>query len=153
MSASDAPAYIDSSVPLAVLLGQAHAAEAAALWDGHVRRASSLLLVAECRTVLRRAARAAGGALPDGWLRQREQQLGSWLDGVALHAVDRSIVDRLGAEPALGGRRTLDALHLATALKLRDLVGPTLVLCTFDHGLAAAARSLAFLVRGVPETP
>lgn len=148
---SEAPAYVDSSVPLAILLGQAHAAVAAALWDGHPRRVASIVLEAECRTVLRRAARAVGGESRETWLRDRERSLESWLDGLALLDVDRTVVDRLGAEPALGTCRTLDALHLASALLLRERLGPGLVICTFDRALAAAARAAGFVVRGAPE--
>jgi predicted nucleic acid-binding protein len=152
MNASDLPAYVDSSLPLAVLLGQAHASLAAALWDAHPRRVSSLLLEAECRTVLRRAARSAPGRLPDGWLVDRERLLDSWLLGIHLRTIDRAVAERLAAEPGLGACRTLDAVHLATALLLRDHLGSGLVLCTFDLEQAAAARELGFVVRGAPES-
>jgi predicted nucleic acid-binding protein len=144
---------VDSSVPLAVLRGQTHAPAAAALWDGHPRRVSSSLLELESRTVLRRAERASGPSGPRGWLGERERMLSSWLDSVALRIVDRAVTNRLAAEPLHGTGRTLDAVHLATALLLRDHLGPDLVVCTFDGGMAAAARALGFVVRGAPEPP
>ena len=73
---SDAPVYLDGSVLLAVLPGQRAAAAAAArLFDEYPRRGASVLLEAECRTVLRRAARAAAASLPPGWLVERERDL------------------------------------------------------------------------------
>ena len=60
-------------------------------------------------------------------------------------------MDRLGAEPALGACRTLDALHRATALTLRDHLGPALLLGRFDRELATVGRGLGFVVRGAPE--
>ncbi len=142
---SDVPAYMDSSVVLAVLLGQPEAAVAAAWWDEHPRRVSSVLLEAECRTVLRRAAKS-GARLPRGWLARQERTLAEWLDAVTLRIVDRGIVERLAIESALGGCRTLDALHLATALELRDHLGPGFVLCTLDAEQASLAAALGLQV-------
>ncbi|GMV42732.1 MAG: hypothetical protein AMXMBFR64_44480 [Myxococcales bacterium] len=150
MTASD-PAFIDSSVVLSILLGQPQAREAAALWDAHPRRAASILLEAECRTVLRRTARARATVLPPDWRPSSERLLEEWLESVSLHAVTPKVVARLGAEHVLGGCRTLDALHLSTALLLRDRVGADLVLITFDRDMAEMARSLGFVVRGVPD--
>jgi predicted nucleic acid-binding protein len=141
----DVAAYIDSSVILAALLGQPEASTAAAWWDAHPRRVSSVLLEAECRTVLRRAARS-GARLPRGWLARQEATLAEWLDAVTLRIVDRSVIERLAIESALCGCRTLDALHLATALELRDHVGPELVLCTLDAEQAALAATLGLRV-------
>jgi predicted nucleic acid-binding protein len=44
--------------------------------------------------------------------------------------------------------RTLDALHLATALAARDRLGTPFILLTHDLQMAAAARSLGFTVQG-----
>lgn len=142
---ADVAAYVDSSVVLAALLGQPEAAIATAWWDEHPRRVSSVLLEAECRTVLRRAAKS-GAKLPRGWLARQETTLAEWLDAVTLRIVDRSIVERLAIESALGGCRTLDALHLATALELRDQLGPELVLCTLDAEQASLAATLGLRV-------
>lgn len=143
MTASE-PAYVDSSLLLEVLLGQPRAAEAARLWSAHERRVSSVLLEAECRTVLRRLDR--GGALTSS-LREAEQDLAEALDQVTLHNVDRSVVDRLGVLPELAACRTLDALHLATAALWRDRLGGIQVL-TLDRAMAESARALGFCVAG-----
>lgn len=43
---------------------------------------------------------------------------------------------------------TLDALHLSTAMELRELAGLDLIFLTHDAELATAARSVNFLVEG-----
>ena len=115
------------------------------MWDEHPRRVSSILLEAECRTVLRRAV-MSGVKLPRGWLARQEATLSQWLDAVTLRIVDQGIVERLALEPTLGACRTLDALHLATALELKDQIGPDLTLCTLDADQATTARSLGMRV-------
>ncbi len=145
MIVSDIPAYFDSSVLLSVLLQQPRAGQGAALWQRHRRRVSSVLMEAESRTVLRRAARA--GVLTSS-LREAEQDLDSALRQIAMHAVDRAVLDALARLPELGACRTLDALHLATAATLRDHIGHHLLIVTFDLEMAEVARNLGFAVAG-----
>ncbi len=67
-----------------------------------------------------------------------------WLEGVALLPLDDSILDQAGSlgPPLL---RTLDAIHLATALSIREDIG---VLFTYDDRLAEAARQHGLTVAG-----
>lgn len=59
----------------------------------------------------------------------------AWLEGIALLALDDPVLDDATSlePPAL---RSLDALHLATALSIRDDLG---AFFTFDKRLAEAA--------------
>jgi uncharacterized protein len=61
----------------------------------------------------------------------------AWLEGVALLAIDDPLLAEAASlePPAL---RSLDAIHLATALSVRDEIG---VLFTYDDRLAEAAES------------
>lgn len=65
----------------------------------------------------------------------------AWLEGLALLPLDDAILDR-AAELKPSGLRSLDALHLATALSVRGDVG---VLLTYDDRLGDAAAE-----RGLP---
>lgn len=59
----------------------------------------------------------------------------AWLEGVALLPLDDAVLDEATSlQPA--GLRSLDALHLATALSVRDEIG---VFITYDERLEAAA--------------
>lgn len=59
----------------------------------------------------------------------------AWLEGVALLAMDDPVLDEAASlEPH--ALRSLDALHLATALSIRDDLG---AFFTFDKRLAQAA--------------
>lgn len=90
-------------------------------WDGYV---SSALLAVEA---IRACARYGGGHATNAR---------SWLEGVSLLPLDEAVLDEASAlEPA--GLRSLDALHLATALSVREEIG---VLVTYDLRLAKAAE-------------
>ncbi len=66
----------------------------------------------------------------------------SWLEGVSLLPLDDALLDQ-AATLAPATTRSLDALHLATALSVRDEIG---VLFTYDDRLGAAAELLGIPV-------
>jgi uncharacterized protein len=59
----------------------------------------------------------------------------SFLEGLALLPLDDAVLDE-AASLGPAGLRSLDALHLATALSVRDEIG---VFITYDERLASAA--------------
>jgi predicted nucleic acid-binding protein len=96
-------------------------------WDGYV--SSALLAVEAIRACARYDKRHATDAR-------------SFLEGVALLPLDEAVLDeaaRLGPVRL----RSLDALHLATALSVRDEIG---VFVSYDERLADAARELGLRV-------
>jgi uncharacterized protein len=96
--------------------------EELARWDGYV--SSTLLAVESVRACARYGPERAADA--------RE-----WLLGVALFPLDDTVMSTATAlDPA--PLRSLDALHLATALTIRDDVGAFVV---YDERLAEAAAS------------
>ena len=89
-------------------------------WDGYV--SSALLAVESIRACGRYGESHADDAR-------------AFLEGLALLPLDDTVLDEAARlEPA--GLRSLDALHLATALSIRDEIG---VLVTYDQRLAEAA--------------
>lgn len=100
-------------------------------WDGYV---SSALLGIEA---IRACARHPGGYAEDAR---------AWLHDVALMPLDDALLDAASSlePPKL---RSLDALHLATALSIREEIGAFL---TYDDRLAAAAREHGLPVESIP---
>jgi predicted nucleic acid-binding protein len=66
----------------------------------------------------------------------------AWLEGVALVPIDDEVLDRAAAVGPLA-LRALDALHLATALTIKDELGSFF---TYDERLAEAALGHGFTV-------
>jgi uncharacterized protein len=96
-------------------------------WDGYV--SSSLLAVEAIRACARYGEEYATNAR-------------SWLEGVALLPLDEAVLDQaISLRPT--GLRSLDALHLATALSICDELG---VLVSYDQRLAQAAEALGLNV-------
>jgi predicted nucleic acid-binding protein len=120
-------AYLDSSAFVKLVVEEAgSAAVRAFLADHHARRVSSALL----RTESLRAVRHLG---PDALATVREG-----LRRVDLIGIDDRILDAAGTlEPQV--LRTLDALHLATAMAVGDDLD---VIVTYDERMVDAARLL-----------
>lgn len=102
--------------------GHAELRRELAEWEGYV--SSALLAVESIRACARYGAKYADEA-------------GAWLEGVALLAMDDRVLDEATSlgPPAL---RSLDALHLSTALSIRDDLG---AFVCYDERLAAAAAA------------
>jgi predicted nucleic acid-binding protein len=120
------PAYVDSSavLKLAVRESETSALEAhLASCDGLV---SSRLAVLECRRAARRASRV-----------RVLQAVDDVLDAIYLLDITQAILDDAArAEPPL--LRSLDAIHLATALSIGDA---QVEVITYDKRFADAARA------------
>jgi predicted nucleic acid-binding protein len=138
-------AYIDSSVILRILLSEP---DMLLEWpDIHIALVSSLLRVESCRTLdryvhnaqLSEAEYSAKLAKVENVL---DQALVLEIDEPLLHAASRRLPVRLA---------TLDAIHLATAERFREALGPRdpFVFATHDRELAAAARASGFEVVGI----
>jgi predicted nucleic acid-binding protein len=118
-------AYLDASAYVKLPLRETEEEAlrgALAEWDGYV--SSALLGVEAVRACARYGPAYAADAR-------------AWLDGVALLPLDDAILDG-AASLAPPDLRSLDAIHLATALDVREELG---VLVSYDERLAAAARS------------
>ena len=123
-------AYLDTSAFVKAPLGERDARALAAAADAWGMRASSAIMRVEAT---RAAARVGAPAL---------EAVGTALRRVVLVPVDDEVLD-IAAHVADPGVRSLDAIHLATALSLGDDLG---VLLTYDARMAEAARSLGLPV-------
>jgi len=134
--------YFDSSFVLAQLLGQAPDQNVRKLWPGSSRRLASSLLRIECIIGLRRAARLLAAPADERWVLARLSALDRMFASLNFMAVDPSIEAIVRETPALAECRTLDAIHLATALRFRGVAEGGLELVTLDKKMGALARKL-----------
>jgi predicted nucleic acid-binding protein len=119
-------AYIDSSALLKLIVREDETAALEADLAGRDGLVTSTLAVVECRRAVRR-----GG--PKRLLQQAEEVF----EIVYLVDMTRPILERAAAlEPALV--RSLDAIHVATALSVGD---PALKMLTYDDRMAEAAQA------------
>jgi uncharacterized protein len=135
-------AYIDSSIILRIVLGQANPLDA---WQRMKRAVASELVRVECLRTIDRARLA--GRLDDATVASRRSGLLELLEGLELVALEPAILDR-AADPFPTSMSTLDALHLATALAIRDDI-PSMTFATHDQSLGMAAAAMGFEVHGL----
>jgi predicted nucleic acid-binding protein len=124
--------YLDSSVLVELYLGGEHAEEARAILDEPEAKVASWLLMVEVPVVLRRA-------LP---LPAHRQALAACLDRFDADLSDIALVDaltdvglRVRSDARFAKCRALDAIHVCTALLMREWTGQAVRLSTFDARL------------------
>lgn len=135
-------AYFDSSVLLTVLLGEPRAEEASKLWLEYEEKVSSILMEAECLNGLRRYAARVGKKIPPKWLEEKSIFLAESLSDLTAKHVDGEILSVIKAERRLSDCRTLDALHVATALYFKSKNEESLALVSFDDRMRETAKKL-----------
>ncbi len=135
--------YIDSSVLLRVVLGEPDRLES---WSRIDQPISSQLIRVECLRTIDRARIVLG--LNDAAVAERRAAVLEVLQTFSLIAVNRAVLQR-AAEPFPTTLGSLDAIHLASALLLREHVDG-LTIATHDLELGLAAQALGFDVDGLP---
>jgi predicted nucleic acid-binding protein len=134
-------AYVDSSILLRFVLGEAGRLKE---WTAIQRPISSELIRVECLRTIDRARIRFG--LPPGDVSTRRADAQERLEAFDIVRIDQNVLER-AAEPFPTLIRSLDAIHLASALMARR-THPTLVFATHDDELALCARSEGFRVVG-----
>lgn len=135
--------YLDASVVLRKLQRETAGLSSWGKWSRAY--SSELLRVEVCRAVDRNRVR---GTLTDANVADLMQKAHAVFDAVELVPLSATILSR-AAESFPTSLGTLDALHLATALRLAELNNVKMTFLTHDTELALAARSLNFVVEGV----
>lgn len=135
-------AYVDTSILLRKVLGETGALRQ---WNTIKIALSSELIVVEAQRTIDRARLRL--QLGDEEVANRRGDIIHALGAFHLAKLNRAVLDR-AAEPFPTELGTLDAIHLATAILLRE-TNPALVFATHDAQLALAARSVGFPVIGV----
>ena len=130
--------YLDASAVLRVLLRQSRPLAAWGRWDTAY---SSELLGVEARRVIDRL--RLQGALDDDGLADAHHGLAQMERSIGAVPVTRPVLQRAGL-PMPTAVRTLDAIHLASALLLRERRVPSLVFVTHDPRQGRAALALGF---------
>jgi predicted nucleic acid-binding protein len=135
-------AYVDTSVLLRVVFGEP---DALPTWGRIARPLSSELVRIEAlRTLDRKRLR---DRLGDRAVAERRAAILQTIDAFELVPLEAAILER-AADPFPTSLGTLDALHLATALAVRNQVDD-LVLATHDERLGLAARAMGLPVEGL----
>ena len=132
-------AYVDSSVLLRKILRQSKSLRE---WRSIDLGVASALVEVECLRTLDRLRLA--GELDDRQVAVRRATVYRMLDAMEIVSLTSAVI-QTASQPLPTQLRTLDALHLATALLWSKTRGEPITMATHDHrlGLAAQAHGLA----------
>ena len=133
--------YVDSSVVLRHLLGQARTLE----WADWQAAYSSEILGLEVRRVIDRL--RLNSTLDDNGTAYAQQALMRLERSIGQISLTRRVLRR-AAQPMPTAVKTLDAIHLASALLFQERTENILVFATHDFQQATGARALGFEVIG-----
>jgi predicted nucleic acid-binding protein len=131
--------YLDSSVVLRPLLNQPRQLES---WGKWKQAYSSELLGVECRRAIDRL--RLEGLFDDGQVADAMQQLGRIERTIKRIRLGKSII-QASSQTMPTVVKTLDAIHLASAIAIRDRRGVDLLFATHDTQQATAAKALGFI--------
>jgi predicted nucleic acid-binding protein len=134
-------AYFDTSAAIKLLVAESRSGDAARLWDGAEKVASSLLLYPEARAALARARRER--RIGTSELRLATSGFELLWRRVERVQISTALAERAGELAHAHEMRGYDAVHLASAEALRS---QTLVFVAADRALCDAARALGMNV-------
>jgi len=137
--------YLDTSVVLRILFGEPRPLGEWGTWE---RAFASELLGVEARRTIDRM--RLGGLFDDGQVAALESELMRVEQALDRVPVSRAVLMRASA-PMRTVVRTLDAIHLATALLIRERRVADLAFAVHDDQLATAAQAHGFEVLGRPK--
>lgn len=133
--------YVESSAVLAWLLEEPAADSVEAVFDQAEEVVASALTLVECDRALIRA--QIWGALSDAEVLRRRTLLESVSSHWTFLKLDREVLERARYRLPVEPVRTLDALHLATALTARSAVSD-LALLSLDQRVRDNGAALGF---------
>jgi predicted nucleic acid-binding protein len=112
--------YFDSSVLLAVLLDEKKQEEAYKYWKSGIR-VSSILLKIETIITLRRTYNNNKNKLDNKWLDKKLKIFEEYSSEVNFMIINNKIEKEILSRKELALCKTLDAIHIATALKFMEI--------------------------------
>lgn len=137
-------AFWDSSAFVKLLIDEVGSDVAEALWNDPGPTAASRLVVPEVSAALAAARRA--GRLDGAAHRTAQREWAGYRDEVDVIEITSTLADRAAALAVKHDLSGADAVHLATALELRER---SMIIASWDRRLAAAAVAERVIV--VPE--
>jgi predicted nucleic acid-binding protein len=136
--------YFDSSILLAIFLDENRQEEAYKYWQNSIK-VSSILLKIETLIGLRRIYETNKHKLGNDWLGKTTKILDEFLNEVNYMILDHTIERKIYLRKELVQCRSLDAIHIATALQFREINNNEKTnLYTFDKTMHSLAKQYKF---------
>jgi predicted nucleic acid-binding protein len=143
--------YFDSSLLLSILLNEVRSEEALSIWQKNKTRVSSILLKFEMNISLRRRLKQQRSILGNEWFKTRVQKLDKFLSDIFYRDITEAFENSIyGNYDFLSKCKSLDAIHIATALDISEKYGRSeICICTYDKNMLKVAKELGFETSGI----
>jgi len=143
--------YFDSSLLLSILLNETRSEEALTIWQNNRIRVSSVLLKFEMNISLRRRIKHKKSIFSDEQVKARLQNLDKFLSDIFYKDITEDFeISASRNYDILSKCKTLDAIHLATAIDISQKYGKNeICICSFDNNMLSVAKELGFGINGV----
>ena len=144
--------YFDSSLLLSILLNEQRAKEAFVIWKNSQIRISSILLKFETNIALRRHYEQLKNRVDNDWLEAKLLELNNFFSELFFADIDDSFENSVSVYyKNLFKCKSLDAIHLATALSARNNPNnKSICVCSFDKNMLAIAKQLGLETNSAP---
>ena len=142
--------YIDSSLILSILFEETSEKLSAELWKKRKNKFTSSLTQAEIYNNLYRAHKKIHSKHRDLWFNDRKEIAKILLSEIDQKKLDDSIFEIIKSNEILNDCKTLDSLHLATALSFKFNIDESVEILSYDRNMNNVARKLGFSI-GVAE--
>ena len=115
--------------------------KASNIWNQKHENVSSILTSIETIIVVRRFSKLNKSRLPPNWLSKNEKKLKELLSECSLVKIDESILSILELKKDISECRSLDAIHIATAIFLKNYFNESkLLFYSFDKRVNEVAK-------------
>lgn len=136
--------YLDSSVILSIIFQESTIEKSIDIWKSSEIRVSSILLEAECKINIKRTYLHNKSKLSETWKKEKLDELDKLTDEINFKNIDNMTLEILSKEEILSGCRTLDALHLSTAIEFRKELVENFYVFSYDNEFNQIAKFLKF---------
>jgi predicted nucleic acid-binding protein len=138
--------YFDSSLLLSILLNEERASEASVIWKYNPIRVSSILLKFETNITLMRRYEQFKNNVSRDWLETKLLELNSFFKEIFFADINNNFEKSVSTYyRKLSKCKSLDAIHLATALDISEKYGKSEIrICSFDKNMLKVAKQLGF---------
>ncbi len=135
--------YFETSIILSLILEDEFHEKASKIWNQKIDVICSILTSIEATIVLRRFYKSNKSKLTSNWLSKNEKRLNEILSEYSLVKIDDSILSIVELKKEISDCKSLDAIHIATAIFLKDKFNDSnLQFYSFDKRVKEVAKKL-----------
>lgn len=137
--------YIETSIILSLLLEDEFYDEAVKIWNSPNEKVTSILTGIESLIVIRRYYKANTKRLNSKWLSVQEKKIKEMLSECNLLNIGEDIQKIIELKKEIAECRSLDAIHVATAIYFKDQVGVSRIsFYSFDKRVNSVCEKFGF---------